>query len=38
MLTTIPFSGFYCSQWDGELDDVENQFIEEEADDTLDHH
>ena len=36
MLTTLPFAGFYCSKWDGELDDVENQFIEKEADDTLD--
>lgn len=36
MLTTLPFSGFYCSKWSNELDDVENQFIEEEADDTLD--
>lgn len=36
MLTTLPFSGFYNSMWDGELDDVENQFIEKEADDTLD--
>ena len=38
MLTTLPFSGFYCSKWDGELDDVENRFIEREAedDDTLD--
>ena len=36
MLTTLPFAGFYCSKWSGELDSVENQFIEEEADDTLD--
>ena len=36
MLTTLPFSGFYCSKWSNELDDVENQFIEKEADDTLD--
>ena len=36
MLTTPPFSGFYCSKWSNELDDVENQFIEKEADDTLD--
>lgn len=36
MLTTLPFAGFYCSKWSNELDDVENQFIEEEADDTLD--
>ena len=38
MLTTLPFSGFYCSKWDGELDNVENNFIEREAedDDTLD--
>ena len=36
MLTTLPFSGFYNSKWDGELDDVETQFIEKEADDTLD--
>ena len=38
MLTTLPFSGFYCSKWDGELDNVENNFIENEAenDDTLD--
>ena len=38
MLTTLPFSGFYCSKWSNELDDVENKFIEREAedDDTLD--
>ena len=38
MLTTLPFSGFYCSKWDGVLEDVENRFIEREAedDDTLD--
>ena len=36
MLTTLPFAGFYCSKWSSELHDVENQFIEEEADDTLD--
>ena len=38
MLTTLPFAGFYCSQWDGELDNVENNFIENEAEDdyTLD--
>ena len=38
MLTTLHFSGFYNSKWDGELDNVENQFIEREAedDDTLD--
>ena len=38
MLTTIPFSGFYESKWSGELDNVENNFIENEAedDDTLD--
>ena len=38
MLTTLPFSGFYCSKWSNELDDVENNFIENEAedDDTLD--
>ena len=38
MLTTLPFAGFYCSKWDGELDCVENRFIEREAedDDTLD--
>ena len=38
MLTTLPFSGFYNSKWDGELDCVENQFVEREAedDDTLD--
>lgn len=38
MLTTLPFSGFYCSKWDGVLEDVENKFIEREAedDDTLD--
>ena len=34
MLTTLPFSGFYCSKWSNELDDVENQFIEKEADDS----
>ena len=31
MLTTLPFSGFYCSKWSNELDDVENNFIENEA-------
>ena len=38
MLTTLPFSGFYNSKWSNELDDVENKFIEREAedDDTLD--
>ena len=38
MLTTLPFAGFYNSKWDGELDNVENNFIEREAedDDTLD--
>lgn len=36
MLTALPFAGFYCSKWSSELDDVENQFIEKEADDTLD--
>jgi hypothetical protein len=38
MLTTLPFSGFYCSKWSSELNDVENRFIEREAedDDTLD--
>ena len=33
MLTTLPFSGFYCSKWSNELDDVENNFIENEAED-----
>ena len=36
MLTTLPFAGFYCSKWSNELDCVENQLIENEADDTLD--
>ena len=36
MLTTLPFTGFYCSKWSNELDNVENNFIENEADDTLD--
>ena len=38
MLTTLPFSGFYNSKWSDELDNVENNFIENEAedDDTLD--
>ena len=38
MLTTLPFAGFYCSKWSNELDDVENNFIENEAenDNTLD--
>ena len=38
MLTTLPFAGFYCSKWSSELNDVENKFIEREAedDDTLD--
>ena len=36
MLTTLPFSGFYCSKWSDELDNVENNFIENEVDDTLD--
>ena len=33
MLTTLPFSGFYCSKWSNELDNVENNFIENEAED-----
>ena len=38
MLTTVPFAGFYYSKWSSELNDVENRFIEREAedDDTLD--
>ena len=38
MLTTLPFSGFYNSKWSDELDNVENNFIENEAenDDSLD--
>ena len=38
MLTTLPFSGFYNSKWSDELDSVENNFIENEAenDDSLD--
>ena len=38
MLTTLPFSGFYNSKWSNELDNVENNFIENEAenDDILD--
>ena len=38
MLTTLPFSGFYNSEWSDELDSVENNFIENEAenDDSLD--
>ena len=36
MLTTLPFAGFYCSKWSNELDCVENQLIENDADDTLD--
>ena len=38
MLTTLPFSGFYGSKWSDELDNVENNFIENEAenDDSLD--
>ncbi len=31
MLTTLPFSGFYCSKWSNELDNVENNFIENEV-------
>lgn len=31
MLTTLPFAGFYNSKWDGELDNVENNFIENEV-------
>ena len=33
MLTTLPFSGFYGSIWSDELDSVENNFIENEAED-----
>ena len=33
MLTTLPFSGFYGSKWSDELDNVENNFIENEAED-----
>ncbi len=38
MLTTLPFSGFYNSKWSDELNNVENNFIENEAenDDSLD--
>ena len=31
MLTTLPFSGFYESKFSGELDNVENQFVENKA-------
>ena len=31
MLTTLPFSGFYNSKWSDELDNVENNFIENEV-------